>query len=296
MEKVSEVFFSEHGLTSTSASHLADLAQEVIAGNEAKLKNMTFVTTKVDIVGSASESGKTVCVGYDENMLNQVRPHLEEIASMNAFCAWLREAVKAKDKELKQAANFTFEEWCTLQGIEIPSNPSYPKETTATDIIAQMNIKERNRYLQLEAIAATIGKYIHPGGKFSDAREELLTKTMKPYTADGTGKDTLIYSHTASVSQEKVEEVFFELQKIHRQNERELNRIKFALKRESDRLNLESQQKYKSELEKASLQYKRMFSQYKEWQIKESGRVSKLKIIVPDALQTTYEKLSLLEE
>lgn len=73
---------------------------------------------------------------------------------------------------------------------------------------------------------------------------------MKPYTADGTGKDTLIYSHTASVSQEKVEEVFFELQKIHRQNERELNRIKFALKRESDRLNLESQQKYKSELEK----------------------------------------------
>ena len=66
MEKVSEVFFSEHGLTSTSASHLADLAQEVIAGNEAKLKNMTFLTTKVDIVGSASESGKTICVGYDE--------------------------------------------------------------------------------------------------------------------------------------------------------------------------------------------------------------------------------------
>ncbi|WP_235328859.1 hypothetical protein [Bacteroides caecigallinarum] len=159
-----------------------------------------------------------------------------------------------------------------------------------------MNVKERNRYFTLEAIAATIGKYIHPGGKFSDAREELLTKTMKPYTADGTGKDTLIYSHTVSVSQEKVEEVFFELQKIHRQNERKLNRIKFALKRESDRLNLESQQKYKSELEKASLQYKRMFSQYKEWQIKESGRVSKLKIIVPDALQTTYEKLSLLEE
>lgn len=79
-------------------------------------------------------------------------------------------------------------------------------------------------------------------------------------------------------------------------NERELNRIKFALKRESDRLNLESQQKYKSELEKASLQYKRIFTQYKEWQIKESDRISKLKIIIPDALQTTYEKLSLLEE
>lgn len=28
MEKVNEVFFSEKGLTSTSASHLADLAQK----------------------------------------------------------------------------------------------------------------------------------------------------------------------------------------------------------------------------------------------------------------------------
>ena len=208
MEKVSEVFFSEHGLTSTSASHLADLAQEVIAGNEAKLKNMTFVTTKVDIVGSASESGKTVCVGYDEDMLNQVRPLLEDIASMNAFCAWMREAVKAKDKELKQAANLPFEEWCTSQKVAIPSNPSYPKETTEADIIAQMNIKERNRYLQLEAVAATIGKYIHPGGQFSSAREELQNGIMKPYSTDGNGKDTLIYAHVPSVDPQKLRMCF----------------------------------------------------------------------------------------
>ncbi len=30
----------------------------------------------------------------------------------------MREAVKAKDKELKRVANFTFKEWCTLQGVE----------------------------------------------------------------------------------------------------------------------------------------------------------------------------------
>ena len=249
MEKINEVFFSEHGLTSTSASHLADLAQEVIAGNETKLKNMTFVTTKVDIVGSASESGKTICVGYDGNMLAQVRPLLEEIASMNAFCAWMREAVKTKDKELKQVANFTFEEWCTFQGVEIPSSPSYPKETTEADIIAQMNIKERNRYLQLEAIAATIGKYIHPGGQFSSAREELQNRIMKPYSTDGNGKDTLIYAHTPSVNPQKVEDVFFELQKWHRQNERELNRMKFAIKKQAEKKTLEDIQQFKQALE-----------------------------------------------
>lgn len=296
MEKVNEVFFSEKGLTSTSASHLADLAQETILGNETKLKNMSFITTKVDIVGSLCESGKTVSLGYDEKSLSEVKGLLEEIAEMNAFCAWMREAIKAKEREIQQINRCSFDEWCQSFGYPVIEKTELPKEICAEDLIAEMNVKERNCYFTLEAIAATIGKYIHPGGKFSDAREELLTKTMKPYTADGTGKDTLIYSHTASVSQEKVEEVFFELQKIHRQNERELNRIKFALKRESDRLNLESQQKYKSELEKASLQYKRIFTQYKEWQIKESDRISKLKIIIPDALQTTYEKLSLLEE
>ena len=147
MNAINEVFFDNHGLTSTSASHLADLAQEIIAGNEAKLKNMTFLTTKVNIVGSASESEKTICVGYDESMLNQVRPPLEDIASMNAFCAWMREAVKAKDKELKLVTNLTFEEWCALQGIKFSSNPPYPEDFTETDVIAQMNIKERNRYL-----------------------------------------------------------------------------------------------------------------------------------------------------
>ena len=296
MEKINEVFFSEHGLTSTSASHLADLAQEVIAGNETKLKNMTFVTTKVDIVGSASESGKTICVCYDGNMLDQVRPLLEEMALMNAFCAWMREAVKAKDKELKQVVNFTFEEWCTLQGVEIPSSPSYPKETTEADIIAQMNIKERNRYLQLEAVAATIGKYIHPGGQFSSAREELQNGIMKPYSTDGNGKDTLIYAHVPSVEPQKVEEVFFELQKWHRQNERELNKMKFAIKKQAEKKTLEDIQQFKQALEQEKQRHMQLFTQYKEWQLEERERISRLKIVVPEALQDTYERLNKLEE
>lgn len=190
MEKVNEVFFSEKGLTSTSASHLADLAQKTVLGNEAKLKNMSFITTKVDIVGSLSESGKTVSLGYDEKGLSEVKGLLEEIAEMNAFCAWMREAIKAKEREIQQINRCSFDEWCQLFGYPVIEKTELPKEIRAEDLIAEMNVKERNRYFTLEAIAATIGKYIHPGGKFSDAREELLTKTMKPYTADGITSST----------------------------------------------------------------------------------------------------------
>lgn len=61
----------------------------------------------------------------------------------------------------------------------------------------------------MEAIAATIGKYIHPGGQFSSAREELQNRIMKPYSTDDNGKDTLIYAHVPSVDPQKVEDVFF---------------------------------------------------------------------------------------
>lgn len=33
MEKFDEIYFSDHGLTSTSASHLADITQEVVAAD-----------------------------------------------------------------------------------------------------------------------------------------------------------------------------------------------------------------------------------------------------------------------
>ena len=296
METTNEIFFSEHGLTSTSATHLADIAQEVIAGCEAKLKNLTFVTTKVDIVGSASESGKTVNIGYNEKMLEQVRPLLEEISSMNAFCAWMREAVKAKDKELKRVSSLTFEEWCADKDIEIPTKPKYPEETKETDVISQLNIKERNRYFQLEAVAATIGKYIHPGGAFSVAREELQNKIVKPYSTDGNGKDTLIYAHIPSVDPQKVEDVFFELQKWHRQNERELNKMKFAIKKQAEKRTLEKIHQFKQALEHEKQRHMLLFTQYREWQLKERERISRLKIVVPEALQDTYEKLNKLEE
>lgn len=43
---------------------------------------MSFITTKVDIVGSFCESEKTVSLGYDEKSLSEVKGLLEEIAEI----------------------------------------------------------------------------------------------------------------------------------------------------------------------------------------------------------------------
>ena len=116
MKKVNEVFFGEHGLTSTSANHLANIAQEKIVSNEAKLKNLNFVTTTVDIVGSPADSGKVISKGYDEKQLGEIRNLISEIADMNAFCAWIREAIRAKESELEDVTDMSYEKWLEENG------------------------------------------------------------------------------------------------------------------------------------------------------------------------------------
>lgn len=167
MKKVNEVFFGEHGLTSTSANHLANIAQEKIVSNEAKLKNLNFVTTTVDIVGSPENSGKIINKGYDETRLSEVRGLLSEIADINAFCAWIREAIKAKETELNDATTKSYEDWLKENSLE-NDRPEFVGDATNDDVMAEMTVKERNEYFHLEATAATIGKYRELNAKFKE--------------------------------------------------------------------------------------------------------------------------------
>ena len=296
MELINEIFFGEHGLTSTSATHLANIAQETIVSHEEKLKNLNFVTTKVDIVGSPTHSEKMVNIGYDEAFLGQIRSILEEIAEMNAFCAWVREAVKAKDKELNAIDEMDIDVWCEENGFELAKEPIRPRRIYENDIIAKMNVRERNEYYQLEAIAATIGKCIHNEGPLSSARKELQNKMVKPFSTEGSGHEMLIYSHVPSVEPQKVEDIFFELQKWHRSNEQQLNKIKFDIKKRLEEENLANNQRYNTEVKEAYQKISAQISAFNKWQIEERTRLAKLKIIIPNSLQGTYDKLSRLEE
>lgn len=295
MRKVNEVFFGNHGLTSTSANHLANIAKEKIVSNEAKLKNLNFVTTTVDIVGSPADSGKTISRGYQEKELAEVRALLSEIADMNAFCAWIREAIKAKEAEIKEVTERDFDDWLKENGLRL-GRPTTAVKPTEDDIMEDMNIRERFEYLQLEATAATIGKYIHPDGAFSNAREELHNRIMKPYSTEGTGKETLIYSYAPSIDQQKVDDLFFDLQKWHRTNEQHLNRIKYDIKRKLDKKSIVQKNQEENALEAYRVEYQEYRSKFKAWQIKESERLSLMKIIIPDDLQAIYETICSLEK
>lgn len=55
MKKCNEVFFSDKGMTSTSANHLANIAAEVVQARKLELENVTFISEYISVLGTNRE-------------------------------------------------------------------------------------------------------------------------------------------------------------------------------------------------------------------------------------------------
>lgn len=292
------VFFKKEGeegvaLTSTSANHIANLAKEYIQGVETQLNNVCFFNVEVALVGSTSKN--IIQTGRTSEVLAKLQSMLEGVAQAKSLIAWLREGIKAKENLLmKGLLNISFEDWCEEYEVVKPVAPNRGHVLTEAEYYASLPIKERNRYYQLETEAAVLGKYIHPDGHLSNARKELKDKLQHPHEVDGKGRDALIYTYTPTVFIVEVDNVFFELQKKHREIQAQLNAMKYsceqAINESINKVNTEymaASQKYQAELEG-------VLGAFKTWKDEKSQEYSKLKIVIPNSLLGIYNTINSL--
>lgn len=291
------VFFKKEGeegvaLTSTSANHIANLAKEYIQSVETLLNNICFFNIEVALVGSTGAN--IIQTGGTSEVLNNLQSLLEGVAQAKSLIAWLREGIKAKENLMKDLQNIGLEDWCKENGLAYPEAPKRGHVLTEVEYYASLPIKERNRYYQLETEAAVLGKYIHPDGHLSDARKELKDKLQHPHEVDGKGRDALIYTYTPTVNVAEVDNVFFELQKKHREVQAQLNAMKYnceqAINESTSKVNTEymiASQKYQAEL-------KDILGAFKTWNDEKSQEYSKLKIVVPNSLLGIYNTINSL--
>ena len=292
------VFFKKEGeegvaLTSTSANHIANLAKEYIQGVETQLNNICFFNAEVALVGSVG-GASTIQTGETTEIANKLRSSDKRVAQAKSLIAWLREGIKAKENLVKDLQTISLEDWCKENGIAKPEAPNYGHVLTEIEYYASLPIKERNRYYQLETEAAVLGKYIHPDGHLSDARKELKDKLQHPHKVDGKGRDALIYTYTPTVDVAEVDNVFFELQKKHREIQAQLNAMKYnceqAINESTNKVNTEymaASQKYQAEL-------KDVLGAFKTWKDEKSQEYSKLKIVIPHSLMGIYNTINSL--
>ena len=292
-----DVFLTKgSGLTSTEANYIANLSKEKAAVLVESLEKICWYDTEVASI--TSDTKQLMKVG--QRSISYVQPSLEQLSKLFELCAWLREAIKAKDALLTTLESTEFEEWMESQGITLqcPDYPEEPTMVTEDDVLNSFSREKRLKYLQLEATAATIGKYIHPNGAINKARKELLDRINKPIEKDGTGRDTILFYHTPTIPLDETEKLFITLQELHRVNEQQLNYLKAEIKETANKLNLENKAKYEKALNEYrnkiasyDIEYKKLHNQYQSWKVSQREEIAKLRIYVPAELSTVIDNL-----
>lgn len=286
------IFFATdgQGLTSTSANHVANLAKEMIRGLESSLDSLTLYSTSVSLIGS--ETSDMLTQGAQSDELDDVQRKLHAIAKAKSLIAWLREAIKAKDRLLKEGESITNEDYIKLKGIEEVKAPKSGHALTEDEYYASLTLDERNRYYELETLAAVLGKAIHPEGSFAEARDELIKRLRQPRDVKGDGRDTLIYSYTPTVDTEDVETLYFKLQKQYREAQSRLNAMKFECQRAVKASEVAVATEYARELEKFTEHNQRVTAERTAYVKERVREIGDYKIIIPQSLQEIYDEVS----
>jgi hypothetical protein len=294
---MNNVYFANEGMTSSTANFYANIAKELQKAAAERLDNVKFFQTSVAVIGS---NEKQLMSGGTRD-LTFVTSDLQLIASMNAFCAWVREAIKEKEAQQGVINRTDIEDWLKSNGIEIPVAPEYPRDPISVSeesVINSWDINKRNKYLRLEAFAATYGKYIHPDGAYSKARKKAHTALNNPITKEGTGRDMVLYYTEPSVAIEDVDGLFLALQSEYRGYEKELNQMKAEIKETVNGLtrglyttHQVALDNWKEKHREYSALWTDLRAKFTTWRTNELERISNLKITIPDNLKETFFKI-----
>ena len=299
------VFFAkegEKGLNETSASHLCALASQIKAHYESVLKNVSFVDSFIDVVGSDASPKQT---NTGMKSIDEIDLAIKEIGRMNAFISWFAEARELLEKIRRTVNGVNIYSWMEASSIEKPEEPelksSEVKSSQMSDIIDELSVKDRQMYLALEAKASVYGKFIHPDQPMDRARARMHEIVSKPYVSDGRGRDTLIYHHVPSIDTNLVDAEFNKLQAEYRKVEQQLNHMKSDLRKKLDIRNTEENnernlrlQKYREERAAYDNRMHELTLQYNQWMLDENAKISKIKFIIPDNLKEIYTYLESL--
>lgn len=285
-------FFSEQGLTLTSANHIANLAKEFVKANEQELASVSFYSTELSIIGNPET--QTIHTGWQKSQLVSIPANLIKIAEAHSLIAWLREAIKAHTAEMNRVEGLKFEEYAKSLGYIIPEQPIREQAITEAEYLESLPIKERNKILSLQSYASVIGKYIHPDGTFADARKDAFNKASNPTEVKGNGRDTLIYHYIPTIESAETEKIFYELQQAHRSAQAELNgylhKVSVAVQEDND--------KKAKEYNKAMAEYRQKMTGLtaivEEAKMAYLNNLRQLRIAIPNELKGIYEVVSAL--
>ena len=284
---VTKFFTTEQGLTSTSANYICNIGKEYLETIHTQLQHFKPYDTFQGLIDTDTKH-QTQKGNSDLSIFNK---GIEEIAQINAFVSWLREAIKTKEKMME----YKFVEDEISEKME---EPKYPNEIvnqespSMEDLLSELSEDKLAKYYALEAISAHYGKYIHPNMPLSKMRSEYLKIVNNPIEVKGHGHDAEIIEYKPTVSKEELEKLFMQLQNIYREAEKQLNVIKFELETELSKRVSDLSTKKKNAMAQYESERKIFFETLHKEVNDLIAERSKWKIKIPERFKDTYEFLN----
>lgn len=295
-----DVYFGEEGLTSTSANHVSAMANVMVQDIKNRIMELRLYQKSIRVIGDAEVTVETV-----NNTLPEIAGAVKRICKANALIAWLREAVKEREKAQNHIQNITREEWMKSKGIAMPSISERPPRPTinfgdyATVLETGLGIKEYNRFVELNSALAVYGEIIHERGLLTRQKAEIQRIRKNPTEVKESGRDTIITTYTADVNVEAdINEVYIQLQQEYRQLQAEKNGIEAKFSDLAMQYQTRKMEEWKAanseweiELDKYNLKFMEIDTQLKEWKKQRLEELAALKIIIPNDLKDIYNQL-----
>lgn len=287
-----DIFFDEKGLTTTAANNAANMAKEHLRLTEAELENICLVNEGVSLISAESPTDiKVLRTGCDNDYLDGIEQKLKRIAGLKSLIAWLREAIRAKDMLMDELNIWTIQSFAEAKGMDMPTDMETKHPLCESDVIGMWSVKERNRYYTLEAFCATIGKYIQPDGSFARARAEYQRRLTDKAEVQGDGRDMVIYRYDPSVSEEKLEKTYFDLQQTYRNYSAEFNGMRHKVLKAVEESDIECKRENALVRAEYNNAFQRIQNAFVLWLAEEKKRIGELKIIIPNDLKDTYDEV-----
>ena len=296
-------FFGDTGISSTSANHIANLAKEHVRKLHQKLNSISFVDEEISLLTDGSKFVSKTGMNYEQ--LNTIAGMISSIAEANSLIAFLREAIKEKERRFKQAREYVdaeiYDELTSTLSEVRDSRPERLKYPTEEDIKMEWTVGEQERYLSLEAEAAIIGKMIHEDGPLSVARMELSEKLLAPNRVCANGRDTIIYSYrpSADLTVADVDDLYDSLQAKHRSVQAELNGMKKRIedtilerKMAIDNAYNEAMREYHNKERECQIALDAFQRDMEKKRDELAKEVQNLKIVIPNRLKPMYDLLN----
>ena len=276
-------FFSNTGLTSTSANYICNVAKEYLETLHEEIRAFKPYDTYMGLIDSPTKH----LVSSGNTDLSILQEHIHVIADINGFVAWLREAIKQKDDLLHYAetqVRYSFR--------PAPEYPQRPNPVTKEDIMKEWSAEKLSRYYAIEAVATHYGKYIHPKMPVSEMKSDFIKKINNPKVVTGEGHDAMLKEYKPTFELHEINHTFMQLQQTYREAEKRLNSIKAEIEEATAEQN-RVQSSY----------YQQILSQYKAdqalWETEfdqavkdEIEKISQYKIVIPEQFKEIYNFLN----